>query len=53
MTKTVVVPGHLEVKDLSEGEAAPFDGMLIPPSVMAEMGDCLGQVLRKGDQQRD
>lgn len=51
-TSVVRVPGHLEIKTLKRGEPAPFDGWLLPPSVMAEVGDCLSATLEKGRQQK-
>lgn len=43
------VPGHMTVEPLKQGDEAPFDGYLIPPSVMAEIGPSLAEALEAED----
>ena len=44
------LPESGRVEKLQAGQAAPFEGYLVPPGLMAEMGPCLKQAYerRKG-----
>lgn len=46
--KVVYIPGQSQVFSLKKGDPAPIDGFLVPPNVMAEVGDCLAATQEKG-----
>lgn len=42
------IPGTRRIVSLDEGDPAPFDGQLLSPALMAELGPCLAQTLKDG-----